>query len=790
MHQRAWAHPLRTRSLDEAAGRDGSGRASHVRSRWAESSVRLGPAMVSPVRLLVGALLLGATTPAASQNIAEVQVAPPSISIKVGDHYGLLATAYDRQGNVVPTARAEWSSNNPQVARVDNNGTVTGVAPGVALIEAKIRERRGQAAVQVTAAAPAQQGAPPAGALDPFSGQPPGTGPATALRIDPPSVYLLPSENTRVYPRALRDDGSPAAPVQVTWKSLREDIASVNATGTVVALAPGQGTILMTGPNGLSATAPVVVQTADFAIQEGAALSLSPEEVDTLHVVVPTQENRLVNPQALTWSSSDQSIAQVSLTGVVKAAGSGRATLTVSGLLQQKSIDVLVHRAVQFVEVKPTTKADLEVPLTASVHLGARALAADTTAVPEARLVWAVGDTALVAYDPATGMLTGRKVGRTQVSVTAPGPNPLTATWQVSVIAASLKLVSPRVGLKLRTRYLLQASFTDDTGTVLGPASGLTWKSDAPDVASVGADGTVTGAGFGRAHITATAPGGHTVTGEVFVESELLLSSSRSGRLQLYWIDRGNLAELRRASADTGQATDATISPDGSRIAFVSTRDGNPEIYLMDADGSNVARVTNDIHPDGHPQFTPDGNGLLFDSQRSGKAQVYRSGLDGGDVQALTADSTSMMPTVSPDGRIVAYASVRNKSADIWLMSPDGSNQRAFTTTTDQNETEPHFLADGSLAYLVERRENNRTVSQVVKADLATGGVVTLTGTDLLVTNFAVAPAGDLVALVAPADPNERRHPLYRIYFQQVGGAPTPIPAGQTEQMVAPAFLP
>jgi uncharacterized protein YjdB len=741
-------------------------------------------------RLLAGTLFLGASSAAAAQNVAEVQVAPPSISIKVGDRYGLLATAYDRQGNVVPTTRAAWSSNNPQVAKVDNNGTVTGVAPGVALIEAKIRERRGQAAVQVTASGGAPPNVAPAGALDPFGGQPPGTGPATALRIDPPSIYLLPSENTRVYPRALRDDGSPAAPVQVTWKSLREDIASVSATGTVVALAPGQGTILMTGPNGLNATAPVVVQTADFAIQEGAALSLSPEEVDTLHVVVPTQENRLVNPQALTWSSSDQSVAQVSLTGVVKAAGSGRATLTVSGLLQQKSLDVLVHRAVQFVEVKPTTRADLEVPLTAAVHLSARALAADTTPVPEARLVWAVGDTALAAFDASTGMLTGKQVGRTRLTVTVPGPNPLSATWQVSVIAASLKLATARTGMRLRSRSTLQVSFADDTGALLGPASGLTWKSDAPEIASVGADGTVTGVGYGHAHVTATAPGGHTATADVFVESELLVSSSRGGRPQLYWVERGNLAELRRATTDSGQATDPAFSPDGSRIAFVSSRDGNAEIYMMDADGANLVRVTNDSHPDARPGFTADGSGLVFESQRSGRSQVYSAALDGSNVQALTADSTSMTPAVSPDGHIVAYTSVRNRSYDIWLMSPDGSNQRAFTTTTDQNETEPHFLRDGSLAYLVERRADNRTVRQVVKADLATGTVTPLTGTELAIVDFAVAPTGDLIALVAPADPNERRHPLYRIYFQPTGGAPTQIPAGPTEQMVAPAFLP
>jgi dipeptidyl aminopeptidase/acylaminoacyl peptidase len=692
-----------------------------------------------------------------------------------------------------------WSSNNVSVARVDNSGTVIGIAPGVALVEARAGQRRGQAAVQVVAGAAPAGGtggaAAPAGgaaaATDPFAGQPPGTGPATVLRIDPPSVYLLPSENTRISPRAFRDDGSPAAPVQVTWKSLREDIASVDPNGTVVALAPGQGTIQMTGPGGLTATAPVVVQQADYVIQEGAARTLAPGEVDTLHVVVPTQESRLVSPIALTWASSDQSVAQVSLTGVVKAVGSGKATLSVSGLLQQKTMEVLVHRAVELLAVRPGTRADVEVPLTATVRFSAAALAADSSPVPEAVLAWSVADTGVATFDPATLTLTGRRVGRTELALRGPGPAPLHAAWNVSVIAGSVKLPKARLGLARNARMTLKASFTDDSGAVLGPASGLAWSSDSPSVASVLEDGTITGAGYGRARVTATAPGGKSASVEVFVEDELLLASTRSGPMRLYWLDPLNLASLRRASADTGSASDPSISPDGSRIAFVSTRDGNPEIYVMDADGTNLTRVTNDPLADGRPVFTPDGAALVYQSTRVGKPQISTAPIGGGAAKVLTTDSVNTTPTVSPDGATIAFASQRNKSYDIWLMGRDGTNQRAFTKTPQQHETEPHFLADGSLAYIVERREANRTVRLVLKADLATGAITPLTGTDLPIAGFAVSPNGNLIALVVPSDPNNRRNPQYRVYLQTVGGGvPTPVPAGQTEQMAAPIFLP
>src|SRR5437870_11519647 len=134
-----------------------------------------------------------------AQNVAEVQVAPPSVTIKVGERTGLLATAFDRIGNVIPTVRVIWSSNNVQVARVDNDGTVSGVAGGVAIIEARVGARKGQAAVQVIGAAPASPpppqggqagaGRPPGGgappAIEPLARQPPRSGPAPAPRDEP-----------------------------------------------------------------------------------------------------------------------------------------------------------------------------------------------------------------------------------------------------------------------------------------------------------------------------------------------------------------------------------------------------------------------------------------------------------------------------------------------------------------------------------------------------------------------------------------------------------------------------
>ncbi len=751
-------------------------------------------------RAPLAALALSLPSAALAQNVAEVQVAPPTITIRVGERSGLLATAFDRIGNVIPTVRIIWSSNNLAVAKVDNNGTVTGVGNGVAIVEARVGPRKGQAAVQVTGGAgpPPPTGPPPVtpvpvttGAPDPLGGQPAGSGPAAALRLEPGAIYLLPSENTRVSPRALREDGSPAAPVAVTWNSLRPDVASVDQNGNVVALAAGQGTIQATALGGLTATAPVVVQPAELTVREASPLMLSPGEIDTLHVVVPSQNNRAVNPLVLQWASSDQSVARVSLAGVVTAAGPGKATLTVSGLLQTKSIEVSVHRVAAKMSVRPRFSVEAQVPLTATLKFEARALADDDSPIPEAPLRWSVADPTIASFDAQTGILTGKAVGKTQLTVRGPGSG-LAVTWNISVIAASVKFAQPRVGVGLNQRHTLRPNYADDQGAIIGPATNLAWSSDNPQVATVGEDGTVTGVGYGHARITAAAPGGRTAAADVYVVGEIVVSSSRSGKFQLYAAERANLAQLAKITTDTATATDPAFSADGSRIAYVSTSPGNAEIYVMNADGTSPTRLTNDPLADGRPVFTPDGQAILFHSARGGgKQQIWTVNLDGTGLTQLTRDSISFAPTVSPDGQIVAYVSLRDKNYDIWLMSRDGSNQRRFTPTPQVKESEPRFLRDGTLAYLVERREGNRTVQQVVRADLVTGSVTPLTGIDLALTSFAVSLSGDLVALVVNAQPENRRNPIYKVYIQPVGsGTPVPMPTTGTEQMVTPTFRP
>jgi hypothetical protein len=506
-------------------------------------------------------------------------------------------------------------------------------------------------------------------------------------------------------------------------------------------------------------------------------------------VMVPAQGGRMVNPLALQWSAADPSVAHVSLTGVVTAVTPGRTTLTVAGLLQTKTLDVVVHKTVGALAVVPTSKSEIPLPIEGTARFQVQALAGDNSVVAEAPLRWTVGDTSLASFDPASGVLTGKKAGRTTLVVKGPGPG-LVVTWQIRVIAAGLRLSASRVGLPLGRRFPLRASFADEAGVVIGPATGVAWVSDSPQVAAVADDGTVSTVAYGHVRITATAPGGRRAVAEVFVQGEIVVASSRTGRFQLYAAERSNLAQLRKVMDDPAIATEPAFSPDGSRIAFTSTRDGQAEIYVMDADGSGAGRLTNAPGADGDASFTPDGQAVAYHSQRTAHRQIYVQPITGSDATQLTQEpADNSQPTVSPDGETIAFVSNREGNSHIWLMAKDGTSQRAFTKGPQGKESAPHFLRDGSLVYLAERKESGRTVTQVVKADLTTGKAAPLTTTDLVVADYAVSPGGDLLGLVVAVQKN-----VFRVYVQPVGtgggGAPVPIPTTGAEQMVSPAFMP
>jgi Tol biopolymer transport system component len=167
----------------------------------------------------------------------------------------------------------------------------------------------------------------------------------------------------------------------------------------------------------------------------------------------------------------------------------------------------------------------------------------------------------------------------------------------------------------------------------------------------------------------------------------------------------GNGDNLRRLTDNTAADNQVAWSPDGRKVAFHSTRDGNSELYVMDADGDEVQRLTTHSAIDQLPVFSPDGSRIAFTSNRDGNFEIYIINADAsGSPTRLTNNAAQdAWPEFSPDGAMLAFGSNRDGDFDIWVMSLSDTSISANLTDgllsdnglSRTNERWPAWAPDG-----------------------------------------------------------------------------------------------
>jgi Tol biopolymer transport system component len=215
------------------------------------------------------------------------------------------------------------------------------------------------------------------------------------------------------------------------------------------------------------------------------------------------------------------------------------------------------------------------------------------------------------------------------------------------------------------------------------------------------------------------------------------------------YIMNANGTGLKRLTTSAGADFSPSFSPDGAKIVFSSTRAGNLEIYSMNTDGTGVTRLTNNAASDDYPVWSPDNKRIAFASDRAGNVEIYTMNVNGSGVTRMTTNTASdLVPDWSPDGSKLAFASDRSGNFDIWTMNASaGAAATNVTSDPGSEDFSPAWSPDGSLiTYDGDPAENfNLDVFVVPAGGGSIGALTTSTGTDEWWPAWQPLPAFPLV---------------------------------------------
>lgn len=444
---------------------------------------------ISPRRVMsrAGVLVLALAGLAACNlnpnvNACTVSIAPTTIRVPVNGAVNVSGTAFDCNGNSIKSKTINFTSANSAIATITTSGQVIGVSVGQTTVSAVANGKEGTAQVTVTPEAAQTVTVSPA---------------TTTLRLTNQKVFTATAKNaagTVITGRTFR------------WSSSNSSIASVDQTGNVIALTPGN-VVIAADADGIIGNASLTVTNIPIG-----ACSLSPttQKVTVTAQAQPvitlrdTANNVLSNTgRTLTWSSDNEVVATVSNSGVITSRKAGTARITASpieypNITCTTTLEAVDPRIVSATITPRTGSLRVGIPRQFTVSL------ADSLGgqIPAGRVVSWTSSTPAIASVSATGLVTGLSLGSARIVVNAEGTKDSVTFTVTKVPVATVRLSPLSASVIQGQTQQFTATIEDSTGTAVTDRI-VEWSSSDPTKATVNTTGLVSTVAPGTVTISA-----------------------------------------------------------------------------------------------------------------------------------------------------------------------------------------------------------------------------------------------------------------------------------------------
>ena len=195
--------------------------------------------------------------------------------------------------------------------------------------------------------------------------------------------------------------------------------------------------------------------------------------------------------------------------------------------------------------------------------------------------------------------------------------------------------------------------------------------------------------------------------------------SSRDGNDEIYITDSLGSKHRRVTHNETSDVL-PKFSPDGKKLVFFSGEEGNHQIFTININGGELTQITNTIANNEDPSWSKDGNSIIFNSDKTGNHELYMLNINEQKEEKLTLDELSRDFTgeMSPDGKKIAFVKTFSQdSTGIFILDILSGT---YTKLTSFNlEYTPTWSPDGSMMFFMHRDKNNDIFSWDIKKQKA-----------------------------------------------------------------------